>query len=480
MKPWNKKDIIRSVGPQRFDRRTLLRGALAGIPVCVRLPVLDGMLDGNGQAFAAGKKKLPLRFGVFYWGGGIVHQTWIPKKTGLDWELPDSLQPFGADLQPYLTLVTGMHHRYTTPGHIPSRGVALSSSHDLNTGVKIVGFYGGHDHPEPSVDVLVSDAWKGSALFDSVEVGVSRKGPHPSTSSWRRGGKVYNRHEPSPQRLFDRLFRGETAAREPAQPGQGVLAASTALDKSMLDVLLEDTRALARRAGHSDRERLEQHLEGLRSIERRLQSRERLVKAGICVDPERPELRDYGDGTTHEEKEAKSEVMSDLMAVALACGLTRVFSYEYSGTQSDAVFWEDGVKEEHHALTHKEKKNPVELPKTIKTIMKSYAYLARALRNQREGAGNVLDNTLLFGTSELGNAGTHDYIDHPLLLVGKAGGAIRGGLHHRDPDVRNENAPKVLLTAVRAVGVPLAALGQDYEGRRVTESISELEASAAT
>jgi hypothetical protein len=241
---------------------------------------------------------------------------------------------------------------------------------------------------------------------------------------------------------------------------------------------MTEARRLDRRLGGADRQRLEQHLEGLRSVERRLQERERLVRAGTCRAPDRPMERDFGDGGGREEKEAKCEAMSDLLAIGLACGMTRVFSYEFSAGQSHAVYWEVGVAMEHHPLTHKEAKGGPDLPKVTKFIMKSFAHLAERLRQMPEGDGNVLDRTLILGTSEHANAGKHDYTDHPFLLVGKAGGALRAGRHVRDPDpAKNRNAPRVLLTALKAVGIPVERIGQDAggEGHRVaTEPLGDL------
>ncbi len=465
-----------NVGPALLKRRAFLRGILGGVPLSVALPALDIMLDGNGRAFAArGRPRLPLRFGVFYWGGGIVHGAWVPGRTGWDWEMPDSLAPF-AELKPYLCLVTGTNHRNTSPGHIPARGISLSASHDLDTGRRGVGAFRGQCHPEPTVDTLVSEHWRGSALFDSLEVGICRRGGYKSLTSWHRGGRRYNRHEPSPQKLFDRIFRGEFASA--GVETSSVVAVSTALERSLLDVVVAEARTLGRRLGHNDRHRMDQHLDSIRSIEQRLQERERIRSgASACKEPDRPRAHDYGDGTIHEEKEDKSKVMSDLLVVALACGMTRVFSYEFSANQSNAVFWETGSKEEHHALTHKEPRGgATELRKTIRFVMSTFAYLARQLAAMKEGDGNLLDRTLILGTSEHASARSHDYKDHPFLLVGKAGGRIKAGLHHRDADPeKNESAPRVLLTAVRAVGVPCKALGQDFEGRRTTESVAAIE-----
>jgi hypothetical protein len=440
------------------------------------LPLLDAMLNGNGTALAATGAPVPLRFGVFYWAGGVVHRDWVPQKTGFDWELPPALASF-ADLRPYVTLVTGVHHKHSEPGHIPARGIALSSSHDLEwvENVDVGKGFRGQNHPEPSIDALVAEHWKGKTLFDSLEVGICRKGPYRSNSSWKRGGRVFNRHEPSPQRLFTRLFQREPTADE----RQNMLMLSAKTEASMLDGLAEEARRLSRRLGTRDRQRLEQHMEGLRAIERRLHERERLrahPAPFTCATPSRPERADYGDGTGREEKEAKSRDMSHLLAVALACDLTRVFSYEWSATQSHAVYWETGARMEHHPMNHAIGDTP-EYASTIRFIMKNYAGLAEQLRQMPEGDGNVLDNTLILGTSEHASARKHNYQDHPFLLLGKAGGKLRAGQHHREACDTSYKAPRVLLSAVRAVGVPIAKLGQE-EGpapRAVTEGLGAIE-----
>jgi hypothetical protein len=457
-----------SVLRQTLDRRTLLRGVIGGLGVSLGLPALEIMLNANGTALAAGVP-LPKRFGVFYWGGGIVHSTWTPSSTGTGWPLPASFADWTPDVQKYLTLATGINHPESSPGHIPARGVALSSSHDLTINTsKDPGTYRGQDMPEPTIDSIVADAWKGQTVFDAIQIGICRTGPYASNTSWKRGGTTYNRHEPSPQALFDRLFTMAVPNTD-----QSAIATTSALDKSMLDALQADTSSLLqRKLGTSDRQRVEQHLEAFRSLETTLQDRQKLGTTA-CKNPDRPTRTDFGDGGTHEEKEAKSQIMSDLLAVALACDLTRVFSYEFSAGQSGTFYWEVGVNREEHQLTHDDPQGgPMQT--IIRFKMKNLAYLARALTGKTEGAGNVLDNTLIFGTSEHGVAGYHDNKDHPFVFVGKAG--IKPGLHYRDANANNGNGPRVLLTAVRAVGVSLDKLGQSggEGGRQVTDSIPEL------
>lgn len=465
-----KKAARRNVGSQHLGRRSFLRGVLGGAGVAVSLPVLDIMLDAHGTAYADGTGA-PRRFGVFYWGGGIVHDGWVPSSTGYDYTLPSSLQPFDGALREYVTMVTGTNHHGSSPGHIPARGIVLSSSHDMTrcTG-DCVGVYRGQNHPEPSVDQLVVEHWTGATAYDSLEVGICRKGPYRSNSSWKRGGRAFNRHEPSPQAFFDRLFSGGVSG----GGDPGLLEATHAFERSMLDAVLDDTHRLQARLGATDRMRLEQHLDGLRAIERRLLERMDAPPSG-CVDPAAPMTSDFGDGTSREEKEAKSRIFSELLAVALACDLSRVFSYEWSATQSEAVYWEEGISAEHHQYNHDNPRGDG-MKRILRFIMRNFAYFAEQLRSMPEAGGNVLDNTLILGTSEHAVAGNHNYGDHPYILVGKAGGGLRAGQHWRHPRSGNRDAARVLLTAVRAVGVEVPQLGQAESDadRVVTEPFSDL------
>jgi hypothetical protein len=187
-------------------------------------------------------------------------------------------------------------------------------------------------------------------------------------------------------------------------------------------------------------------------------------------------MADFGDGTEREQKQAKAELMSQLLATALACDLTRVFSYEWAATQSEAVYWELGIDQDHHQYNH-DNVDGDGMQRITRFTMESFAYLAEQLAAMPEGDGNVLDNTLILGTSEHATAGHHNYVDHPYLFVGGAGGGIRSGMHYRHPSPDgNIDAPRCLLTAVRAVGVDVAELGQaSSDGARVArEPFAEL------
>jgi hypothetical protein len=456
-----------------------LRGAVAGgATISLGLPTLEAMLDDRGTAYADGSD-LPCRFGLYYWGNGILHSAWVPSQTGTSWELPHSLRPFAAlspELRSYLTLVTGTNHRGSSPGHIPAHGIALSSSHDSTWVQRDAGpGYRNHTFPEPSIDVIVRDAYRGQALRDWVGVQVTNANPYEGDISWEAGGRVVNEPERSPRALFDRLF---SAGLPDSGTEEGAMR--RALEASMLDAVLEDFRSLRGRLPTADAQRLEAHMDGLRSIERQLQDLESGGGGMTCALPGEP-----GSGATMREK---AELLNEILAVGLACDLTRVISYEWSSHQSNFVYSELGISVTHHNDISHSLENTTrqgEKRQVMELIMHGLADLAERLRNMTEPNGEtVLDRTLLLATSEHANADRHDYRDHPFLFVGGACGRLRRGQHWRHPDPGNNyDAPNVLLTAVRAAGVARNYVGMEggtdsrgrsYPDRRATTPIAEL------
>ena len=361
--------------------------------------------------------------------------------------------------------MTGYSHKHVNPGHIPARGISLSSSHNTTYVEADVGAgYRRQEHPEATVDVLVSDAWQGQTARNALHVAITRASPYFGNISWQAGG-AKNDPTDSVSQLYNDLFSGSDGS----GGDPDLLNRMTALEESMLSAVMEDTRQLQNRLGSSDRQRLEQHLDGLRSLEQRLQFLEQ-VDCGNIVLPD--------DGST---MRAKAAAMSKLLAAALACDITRVFTYEWSANQSEFVYNELGISGTHHNdVTHNlgSSQGQNDQREIIKLVMAALAGLADELRSLPEAGGNVLDNTLILGTSEHANPNAHNYRDHPFVLVGKACGNIRAGMHHRHPGGdNNQDAPDALLTAVRAAGVPLEQLGQTDPGfeRFTRDTVTEIE-----
>ncbi len=436
-----------------LNRRQVLRGIVAGTAYQVGLPILGAMLNSAGTAFADGSS-MPRRFGTFFWGGGVHHATWLPKQTGASWDVPSGLAGIATPaLKPYVTIVTGYNHKNVSPGHVPHRGIALSSSHDANLTLPMLGQL----HPEPSVDDIISRGIGGK--WAGISISCARR--YQGNSSWVKGGtpRVFDK---TPAELYKRLFSASASGMpQPADDSEKRFRALA------LNAIKEDAKQLTAKLGSVDKQRMEQHLDGISDLERELNS---TMPPGMC-SAANPGAVGYGDGTAKEMKADKTKIMSGLLAAGLACDAIRSFCFEFSGTQSAAIYWELGITRDHHDCTHGDHES---VRRITAFIMEQFGVLADTLRRTPDGVGNLLEHTLILATSEHASAAGHNCENHPYLFVGQ-GGNIKPGIHYRNPNAPNRNeAPNVLLTAVRAMGVELPALGQESTGRRTTNHVADL------
>jgi hypothetical protein len=429
-----------------LSRRAVLRGGAQGVTVALALPALEAMFDGNGAVHAADGTPPPKRVGVFYWGNGIRPEQWIPAQEGATWTSP-ALAPL-APVQRYVSVLTGFECKHRGTAHHVGRSGVLAGSYDKAAGTPLGGA------TTPSFDRLVSDAWRGRTPFEVVHVGISmrRKGgidaqPASTSSSWDAGFHMA-RADYSPAALYMRLFQNVRGA-GPEDPAR---ARELLARRSAIDLVSADAQALQARLGQSDRRRIEQHLEGLRDLERGLS-----ITAGANCQP-RPVGADPKVDLGHEDLDARNAVMSDILAMALACDLTRVIVVTYSVMQADTIFWQVGATEGCHVVTHDDRKLPADQLKPpqkelhgriVKYTMGHFAQLLGRLAATPEGAGNLLDSAAILATSEIGDGTAHALTDVPLLIAGRAGGALKSGLHYRSPS--KESTSKAVLTVLRAV-----------------------------
>jgi hypothetical protein len=238
----------------------------------------------------------------------------------------------------------------------------------------------------------------------------------------------------------------------------------------VLDVVSADLVALQARVGTSDRQRLDQHLDHVRSIEARLQGISPPVPAALCQKPGVPTTPVEVQG--REPLEERMRAMTDLLAMALACDQARAFSVLFTGGVGSAVFWQVGAKVGHHQLTHDEPGTQPLVHAAVVFTMQQLAYLATALAAIPEGPGNVLDHCAILGTTDVSEGKDHAIDDFPILVLGGGSGFLKHpGVHYRSA---GENTSVVLLSLLRAAGLPLAEFGRD--GGHVTSSCSAIEA----
>lgn len=437
--------------PRPLDRRTVLRGLFGGAAATVALPTLEAMLNGNGTAYATTGLALPDRFGVWFWGNGNRPDRWTPSGSS-PWTPSDELAPL-VDLVPYVSVVTGCEIKSNAYPHHGGMTGIMTGQEYLQLGTTrdtIVTTFA-----RQSVDMDAADWFDGQAPFRSLEVGVTTFRGTDEGSTFQHlshnGPNNPNPSEYSPSALYQRLFA------VPLDP-QIDLAR-----QSVLDAVAGQAERLKARLGARDVERLEQHLDSIRTLE------ERLAAGVTACEPGAPPT-DVADVNGNEQIAAKNDVMNEVLALALACDLTRVFSVLFSTCGSGVVVSEVGATDSLHYTCHVEPLPQPTVHAATTFEMEQLAAFLRKLRDTPEGAGNLLDRCSILCTSELSDGWAHLVTEFPILVAGLGGGRLKGGVHYRS--LTRRNTSDAVLTALHGAGVTLPSWGVD--GGYTTSTISEL------
>lgn len=460
----------------KVSRRFALRGALGGIGVAMWLPVLEAMCNNNGTAFAQGQP-LPTSFGIWFWGNGIHKDRWTTTAGNGDaWQLPTSLQDF-AEVKDAMTFVTGLDMLSAEfKGHgwgvcyvlSGGDGNICNTMADLNN-------LGGHQFEtaqqtqwEPTVDQLIADALHQQAVdagidpppFKSFETGMI-----PFTGDFAMGtvGSNIAHRGPNnvlppkrdPKEIFDTLFGAEL----PTAPVGGGGSSGVPSDisfrtrRSVLDAVREDANRLKATLGAEDSMRIDAHLEGIRALEMRIPNMNGTGGSGGtgtsagCTKPVAP-------AETIEDMTARSHAINELIVAALSCNLTRVYSHLWSGARSDSIYPTLSLSGGHHAYTHG---SDGQEPRNIERyIMSQYADLTKLMKATPMGAGTVLDNTLIYGISDVAEPAGHVMKDYHIVLMGHGGGKLPGNRHVRLP---GRKVTELVLTLQQVMGLNATTWG---------------------
>ena len=437
-----------------LHRRTFLRGLLGGAALSIALPPLEIFFDANGTALAA-DGSFPNRFGLFFWGNGVQPERWVPTTTGTDYALSEQLAPL-ASVKDHIAVISGMEVK------VPNRLSHISGPAGLLSGADI-HMYAAEDYTltQPTLDQLLAEKIGGETRFRSLEVGVS---PYAKGMSYN-GPDSMNAPETDVAALFERLFGGGFRA-----PGdEPIYDPKLALRRSLLDGVMGDARRLKNRLGAVDKQRVDQHLAGIRDLERSIARLEAdPPNLAACVRPERPGALPDIDGRP--QMSERTRVVADLVAMAFACDQTRVLSCWYTDPVSNVLFPDTAAG--HHQLTHDEPGDQPQVGGIVRSIMGDLAGFLERLRAIPEGDGTVLDHSVILATTDVSYGRTHQIDEYPIILAGGGNGAFRTGLHHRY--AFGENATRVSLSILRAMGVPMTSFG---EGEAfVEQGIPEIEA----
>ena len=441
------------------SRRLFLRGMLGGGAVAVGLPLFDFLLNDNGDKLAQGAE-IPTRFGLWYFGNGVHLPTWTPPTVGPDWNVPaDFALAALLPIKEYVSIVSGLSVK--TPFHPHHSGIAAVCSGGPHLKIDDVRDTIVSTMKYPSVDQVAAAYFQSIAPspYKSLEAAVTRfrgtdegtQFQHLSHNGSSGGETNVNPSEESPHAFFDRLFNTNTT-------GPLVDKARS----SVLDAVGGQIKTLQGKLGSKDKQRLEQHLTSISEIQSRLN-----IPTAQCTKPGDP--GDFPDIASNEQMAEKNKVMSDLIALALACGLTRSFSIQYSTCGSGAVYWMVGATDGQHYMNHTEPDPHTKQADAMRFTMKQFAVFLETLKGTPEGAGNLLDHCSIFASTEHAEGWTHSQSDMPMLICGKGGGRLKGNVHARIVDANTSMGP---FTALLGAGLPLTEFG--YEAGHVTSPISEL------
>ena len=436
---------------QSIPRRTFLRG----VGATLALPMLDAMTP----AFSAATTR-PIRIAFMQTPNGIfnLNGEWTPKSVGTNWELTRTLEPLaafkdrmvvisGLDNQQAagLTGEVGGDHPRACTAWLTGTHAKMTSGTDLRAGI--------------SADQIAAKEFGKYTQLASLEVGLEASEvvgacesaygcAYYNTISWRNENTPLPM-ENRPRAIFERLF-GD-AGTDPK-----VRSAFRQEDRSILDAISAEVKQLRVKVGGTDRDKIDQYLEAVRDVERRIQLAERQGEQDVTIASPIgvPEVfSDY------------FKLMADLMVLAWQTDMTRVITFQMGHEMSGRAYPELGFGDAHHPCTHhqgdKEKQEKTTQINGLHTTMLSY-YLGR-LRATSDGDGSLLDHSMILYGAGLSDANLHLYTDLSLLLVAGGVAGIKGGHHVRYPN-RTPMA-NLLLTMLDKANVPHVESLGDGTGR---------------
>ncbi len=429
--------------PVSVPRRTVLRGLWRGGGIALAVPFLDCFLSSNGTALADGRP-LPVRFGTWFWGCGMNSKRWTPQTIGAGYDITPELQPI-AGLRGKISVLTGFNVELDgKPNH-----VHWSGNIGLRTGAAPAQ---ANQNDLPTLDVLIADAIGTDSRFRSLEV-TATGNPRHSYSS--RSTSVVNPSEPSPVAFYARVFGVDFQDPNNAdfKPDPKVI-----LRRSVLSSVSDDRQRLLSEVGASDRVRLDEYFTSVRQLEQQLEMQlQKPPPAEACRVLAKP--ADTPLGQEISQVITSHRLMMQLLAMALACDQTKVFNMVFTDSADSTT--KAGTDKTHHTLTHEEAVDAAQgcQPQATWFEMQSiqgWADFVAALDSVKEGAGTLLDNSLVLAHSDTSFARIHSVVDMPIMLGGRAGGRVKSGLHVAGT---GDVVTRVGLTVQQVMGVPVDRWG---------------------
>ena len=433
------------IAKKHLPRRTVLRSVGAALA----LPWLDSMvpaLTALAQSTAAPARRL----GVFYVPNGMSMGYWSPGTEGAITELPPTLRALQAHKDQVLLLGgldLGAAEKVRAGAHAPSSGTYLTCvPFRAITDTNVIA--------ATTMDQLAAKQFGKDTQIASLELGLENAGMLGScdgascaltnTIAWSTPTTPLP-IDNDPRSVFERLF-GLSGSTDPA-----ARRASRERSRSILDMLTDQIGRLATRLGPRDEVKLDEYLESVRDVERRIQkAEEQSARELPVVDQPVGVPSDYGE---------HARLMMDLLALAYQTDLTRVSTFMLGHEVSSRAYPEIGVADSHHPLSH-HANEPAKLARLHQINayhMQQFAHLVDKLAAIPEGDGTMLDHSLfLYGTG-ISESNSHSYLDLPIAVVGGKQAGVTSGRYVRYP--KGTPLANLHLTLLDKLGVRVESFG---------------------
>jgi hypothetical protein len=437
---------------KHLHRRTFLRGMGAS----VALPFLDAMVPAGRLARLAAADPTRLVCIEMVHGAagcapfGATQYYWAPELAGRNFDLtPSSLSPL-EPFRKYMTIVSNTDSRMAEAykpeeiggDHFRSSAVFLTQAHptqtessDIYVGESLDQIYArrfGQNTPIPSMQLCIENvdraggcAYGYSCVYTDMISWATPTEPLPMIRD--------------PRVAFDQLFGAGGTPEERAARRQNT--------GSILDFITGRIAQLKRELNVSDSRRMDQYLENVREIERRIQRVEARNTSG-----EQRELPGAPAGVP-DSFEEHMKLMFDLQVLAFEADMTRVFTFKTGRDASARVYPESGVAAGFHPASHhgNNPKRVTEYAQLNKYHVSLMPYFLEKLQKTLEGDTPLLDKTMIIYGSPMADSNVHNHRRCPLVLLGGANGQLPGNLHVKAPD--GTPMANVMLSLMHKLGL---------------------------
>jgi hypothetical protein len=426
---------------KHLSRRTFLQGA----GVTIALPLLESMLPAATPLRQTAASKT--RFGAIYFPHGCTMYKWTPEGEGTNFEFSEILEPMKA-FRDQLTIISDTSHPQAygggsaTANHTRSAAAYLSGANArigpkayLGTTVdQLAAQKIGQDTAMPSLELAIESS--------SLSCGDGLSCAYRDTLCWQNATSPLPMQN-NPQIVFERLFGdGSTDALRRSRREQSL---------SLLDSVMGEVTALNKRLPVNDRSRVDQYLNDVREIERRIEKVGQQLSPDLNV-PAAP----TGIPTDFEEH---IKLMFDLWVLAWQADITRITTLLMAKELSNATYPRSGIRDAFHILSHHSnlRENMDKFAVLNRYHSGIFTYLLTKLKNTPDGDGNLLDHSMVLWGSAMSDANSHNHDPLPLVLAGSASGRLKGGRHLRNP--KNTTMSNLLLAILHKLNIEAEHFG---------------------